>query len=51
MGKYASIREFMETNYLHFNSAAMVVAATVYEAPLTYRWKNDDHTCRSNVDS
>jgi len=34
MGKYASIREFMETNYLHFNSAAMVDAAKGYEAHL-----------------
>jgi deoxyhypusine synthase len=35
MGKYASIREFMETNYLHFNAAAMVDAAKGYEAHLT----------------
>jgi deoxyhypusine synthase len=35
MGIYASIREFMETNYLHFNSAAMVDAAKGYEAHLT----------------
>ena len=31
MGKYSSIREFMERNYLHFNAAAMVDAAKGYE--------------------
>lgn len=35
MGKYATIRQFMEKNYLHFNAAAMVDAAKGYEAHLT----------------
>jgi deoxyhypusine synthase len=35
MGNYQSIREFMSTNYLHFNAAAMVDAAKGYEAHLT----------------
>ena len=30
MGKYTSIREFMETNYLHFNSATVIDAAKAY---------------------
>ena len=34
MGKYNSIREFMSTNYLHFNAAAMVDAAKGYETHL-----------------
>jgi deoxyhypusine synthase len=34
MGKYGSIREFMSTNYLHFNAAAMVDAAKGYETHL-----------------
>ncbi|MFM2228022.1 MAG: hypothetical protein RL664_1365, partial [Bacteroidota bacterium] len=35
MGKYSTMREFMESNYLHFNSAALVDAAKGYEAHLT----------------
>jgi deoxyhypusine synthase len=35
MGKYNSIRQFMQENYLHFNAAAMVDAAKGYEQHLT----------------
>ncbi len=35
MKKYNSIREFMETNYLHFNSATVIDAAKAYETHLT----------------